>query len=142
MTPERLFSLANAAALVGWILLAAFPRQRLVTATIAGMVLPLLLGVLYLGLFVSQIGRAQGGFGSLAQVQALFQNPFLLLAGWVHYLAFDLFIGAWEARDAERLGISRWALLPCQALTFLVGPVGLLAWLGTRAVLARRVPAV
>ena len=137
MNAERIFSLAGAVAFAGWILLAVFPRRRAVTAAIAGALLPALLSLLYLALLVSQTGHAQGGFGTLAQVQALFANPFLLLAGWVHYLAFDLFIGAWEARDAERRGISRWALLPCLALTFLVGPVGLLAWLALRAALAR-----
>ena len=45
---------------------------------------------------------AEGGFGSLADVATLFGKPELLLAGWIHYLAFDLFIGAWEVRDAQR----------------------------------------
>ena len=137
MTAERIFSLAKVVALAGWILLALFPRRRAVTATVAGALVPALLAALYLALLAARLGRAQGGFGTLGQVQSLFADPWLLLAGWVHYLAFDLFIGAWEARDAARRGVSRWALLPCLALTFLVGPVGLLAWLGTRAVLAR-----
>lgn len=137
MTAESIFSLASAVAFAGWILLALFPRRRVVTATVAGALLPLLLSLLYLALLLSHAGQTQGGFASLAQVQLLFRDPWLLLAGWVHYLAFDLFIGAWEARDAERRGVSRWALLPCLALTFLVGPVGLLAWLGTRTALAR-----
>ncbi len=137
MTPERIFSLANAVALAGWILLALFPRRRAVTSTVAGALVPALLAALYLALLAARLGHAQGGFGTLGQVQALFADPWLLLAGWVHYLAFDLFIGAWEARDAARRGVSRWALLPCLLLTFLVGPVGLLAWLGMRAALAR-----
>lgn len=137
MNAERIFSLANAVALAGWILLAVFPRRKMVTAAFAGAVLPGLLALIYLALLVSRMGHAQGGLGTLGQVQALFADPWLLLAGWVHDLAFDLFVGAWEARDAARRGVSRWALLPCLALTFLVGPVGLLAWLGTRAALAR-----
>ncbi len=47
--------------------------------------------------------EAKGGFGSLAEVALLFSNPHILLAGWIHYLAFDLFIGGWEVRDAQRL---------------------------------------
>jgi len=50
----------------------------------------------------------------------------LLLAGWVHYLAFDLFIGSWEVEDAAANGIPHWLLLPCLFLTLMVGPVGLL----------------
>lgn len=137
MTPESAFSLASAFALCSWVLLALFPGRRSVTVVWAGAVLPALLALLYLALLAARLGHAQGGFGSLAEVQRLFSDPWLLLAGWVHYLAFDLFIGAWEARDAARRGVPRWALLPCLLLTFLVGPVGLLAWLGTRAALAR-----
>ena len=40
------------------------------------------------------------GFDTLAGVRLLLSTPEALLAGWVHYLAFDLFIGAWQAEDA------------------------------------------
>ena len=55
-----------------------------------------------MALIFSNIQGAEGGFGSLADVATLFQKQELLLAGWIHYLAFDLFIGAWETRDAAR----------------------------------------
>ena len=61
-----------------------------------------------------------------------------LLAGWLHYLAFDLFTGSWEARDAVRLGISRWLAAPCLLLTFLLGPVGLGLYLLLRLGMRRR----
>ncbi len=56
----------------------------------------------------------------------LFENPYLLLAGWVHFLAFDLLVGAWEVRDARRVGITHLLVVPCLLLTFMAGPVGLL----------------
>ena len=43
-------------------------------------------------------GDAQGGFGTLEGVAELLSNRWLLLAGWIHYLASDLFIGSWEVR--------------------------------------------
>ena len=58
------------------------------------------------------------------------------LAGWVHYLAFDLLVGAWEARTARREALPHPVLLPCLALTFLFGPLGLLLFLSVR--IARR----
>jgi hypothetical protein len=67
-----------------------------------------------------------------------FENHWLLLAGWVHYLAFDLFIGAWQVRDSKALGISHLLVLPCLVLTFLFGPVGLLLYFLIR-VACRRV---
>ena len=72
--------------------------------------------------------REQGGFGSLAQVSKLFENRYLLLAGWIHYLAFDLFTGSWLVRDSERLRIAHAYVVPCLLLTFLFGPAGLLTW--------------
>jgi hypothetical protein len=57
----------------------------------------------------------------------------LLLAGWVHYMAFDLFIGAWETRDARRAGVPHLMVVPCLILTFMLGPIGLLVYLALRA---------
>jgi hypothetical protein len=136
MTIETVFSLCNLTATVGWLLLLAVPRSR-GGMTIAGTVIPLMLAVVYLTLFAWQVRGSQGGFSSLAGVAQLFGNPWLLLAGWVHYLAFDLLIGAWETRDALVRGVPRLALAPCLVLTFMLGPIGLLcyhilrAWTGT-----------
>ena len=136
MTPEALFRIANTLALAGWIVLAIFGRRRWAASVVAGALLPLLFAVLYGALIVSHLGQGQGGFGTLAQVALLFANPWLLLAGWVHYLAFDLFIGSWQVRDAQRLGIPHWFVVPCLFLTFMLGPLGLLAWFALRRRLA------
>ena len=85
------------------------------------------------------MGQSEGGFGSLSDVALLFQNQDLLLAGWIHYLAFDLFIGCWEVRDAIRHDISIVFIIPALLLTFMFGPVGLLAYLLIRFVRIRSV---
>ena len=46
----------------------------------------------------------------------------------MHYLAFDLFIGSWEVRDARRHGVPHVLVIPCLLMTFLLGPIGLLAY--------------
>jgi hypothetical protein len=138
MTNDTLFSIASTAVLPGWLLLAVAPRWRWSARIVAGVLLPCLLGLLYVYLIGRYFGAAEGGFGSLDEVAALFGTEGLLLAGWVHYLAFDLFIGAWEVRDAQTLGIAHLLVVPCLALTFLFGPAGLLAYLGLRVVLRRR----
>lgn len=140
MNPESLFSLAGLLALSGWVLLAVVPRWRW-TMAIAAVALPLALAGLYLGLVFANLFGAEGGFGSLADVARLFEDRWVLLAGWVHYLAFDLFIGAWEVRDAQRLDIPHVAVLPCLALTFLLGPAGLLLYFLIRATLRDTVAA-
>ena len=141
VSPESLFSLAGFLAAMGWLLLAVVPRWRL-TMGIAGVFLPLALAGLYLGLVLVHLVGADGGFGSLEQVARLFEDRWLLLAGWVHYLAFDLFVGAWEVRDAQRLALPHLAVLPCLVLTFFLGPVGLLAYFLVRATMRGAVTAV
>jgi hypothetical protein len=93
---------------------------------------------MYVVLIVARWGSAEGGFGSLADVRRLFEDPYLLLAGWVHYLAFDLFLGSWEVRDAQRHGVAHLLVVPCLVLTFLFGPAGLLSYLTIRWVRTRR----
>lgn len=125
---ETVFSICSTLAMIGWLLLAALPRQRL-AHLVASVAIPMTIALVYLVFIVQHFGSADGGFGSLAEVQRLFANPALLLAGWVHYLAFDLFIGAWAVRDAQRHGVPHPLVVPCLLLTFLLGPIGLLAYM-------------
>jgi hypothetical protein len=131
MTPEQIFSVVNLLALAGWVLLAVLPGKAWVPKAIAAGVIPVL-AVVYTGLIAFNWRGSEGGFGSLAEVAQLFANPWLLLAGWTHYLAFDLFVGSWEVRDARTRGISHWLVVPCLFLTFMFGPVGWLLYMGLR----------
>lgn len=138
MSLETAFSLASTVALLGWLVLLAGlwapVRWRTALLWVAGRLVPLLLSAGYAALMALQWGRAPGGgFGSLAQVAALFSAPGLLLAGWVHYLAFDLFVGRWIVDETLAHRLSRLAALPCLVLTFLAGPVGLLLHVGVRS---------
>ncbi len=138
MTPDKLFQYAGNVVAPCWLLLLVAPRWRW-TQRIVTFVWPLLIAAVYVWLLLAYRPPAGSGFGSLTQVQVLFSSRYALLAGWIHYLAFDLFIGAWETRDGLRLGISRWALLPCQVLTFLLGPAGLALYLLIKLALRRAV---
>lgn len=139
MDPERLFSLASAAVLPGWAALALAPVNRRLCVLVARCVAAGLAG-LYVTLLVTGMaggGPPEGaGFDTLAGVRLLLSSPQALLAGWVHYLVFDLFVGSWEASDAPDARVPHWLLLPCLALTFLAGPTGLLLYLLIKA--ARR----
>ncbi len=139
MTPEQIFPIANYVAMAGWLILILGSRTRWAATLVSGALLPLLLAALYAGLVAAHWGETEGGFASLASVAALFSNSWLLLAGWVHYLAFDLFVGSWEARDAQTHGVPVWALVPCLLLTFLFGPAGLLAYFAIRSARSRSV---
>jgi hypothetical protein len=129
MSAEQVFSAANAVSMISWLLLAALPGRRWVTDVVTGRVVPILFAIAYVAIVVTTFASAEGGFSSLSGVAALFRNPWLLLAGWLHYLAFDLLIGTWEARDARERGVPQLLLVPCLFLTLMFGPAGWLAYL-------------
>lgn len=126
MDAELIFRIANSMALAGWLALLASPLAPRLAQAVSGLAIPLLLAVAYSGLIMAFWSSGQGGFDSLAHVAQLFQSRQLLLAGWIHYLAFDLFVGAWIVRSARESGVAFWAVVPCLVLTFLFGPAGFL----------------
>jgi Domain of unknown function (DUF4281) len=130
MTAELVFSVANTIALLGWIGLAfaIWRHNDWLRDQLFARFVPLVLALLYTTLIVLFIGKGQGGFDSLANVKMLFTSDWLALAGWVHYLAFDLFVGCWIARQVMEQGMSRWWLVGLLPLTFMFGPIGLLAF--------------
>ncbi len=137
MSWEQLFGMANMAAVAGWAALLVLPRSRIV---IAGLRYGLIgaLSMVYAALVMVHFAGAGGGFGSIAEVRALFASDPVLVAGWVHYLAFDLFVGMWIAERADVLGLSRWLQAPILVATFLFGPLGLVVFLLWQATYAAR----
>jgi hypothetical protein len=131
MNPDQLFSLANLIAMAGWLALIVLPRARW-TQPLTTFAIPTVFAIAYIPLVVIGMRTTHGGFSSIVAVRALFDSPWGLLAGWIHYLAFDLFIGAWESRDARRRGIRHPFLIPALILTFLFGPAGLLFYFALR----------
>ena len=133
MTIEQLFSLSSTMALLGLIILLASPIIPRAAQIASGVVIPGLLSILYSALILAFWSRAEGGFDSLAGVMQLFTFQELALAGWIHFLAFDMFLGAWEVRTAKQEGIAFYLIIPCLALTFMFGPIGFLLFMGLRA---------
>src|SRR5262245_56555565 len=139
MTADKIFSIANMIALASWLVLLVAPRWTVTRKIILSGAIPMLLSVAYLILIVLFFGKAEGGFDSLPNVMKLFTNEWATLAGWIHYLAFDLFVGAWEVKDAQVRGISHWFVIPCLVLTFLFGPIGFLLYSILRFFLSKEV---
>ena len=137
MTPDVVFSIVNLLAVAAWILLIVLPQQRWVAGLVTAVAVPGLFAATYTSILVTSWGSGDGGFSTLSAVARLFANPWLLLAGWVHYLAFDLLVGSWEVRDASAHGIPHLLVVPCLVLTFLFGPAGWLLYMGLRALRGR-----
>lgn len=145
MTLEQVFSLCSTLSLMGWAGLVLAPRWHITRDWAAPVIAPLTIGLVYIWLMTNNFGLApaDSGFGSLAEVTALFAVPELVLAGWIHYLAFDLFVGAWEVKDSQEEGIHHLAVIPCLVLTLMAGPGGLvLYWIVKLAYRAARRPQI
>ena len=119
--------------MLGWFVLILLPRRWPFVLWLPRYIIPFGLSLLYAGLAMSHFFSVEGGgYGSLDQVRTLLGKEEMLLAGWVHYLAFDLFIGGWIAVEADRIGMSRLIQAPILVATFLFGPVGLATFLAMR----------
>jgi ABA4-like protein len=132
LDPAALFQVMNCLPVPIWLCWMAAPRSR-VSRTLARTVWPwVVLASAYLLFIVVAIvggGLDPRAFGSLDGVMHLFQSRWGTLAGWTHYLCFDLFVARWIMNDAPDAGY--W-LTPILFLTFLFGPVGLLCYLAVR----------
>ena len=137
MNWDVVFELANLSVLPGWLILFFLPRHRLAELVVHSSFYPFLLGLFYLYMLVTSFG-GEGGMDTLENLKLSFQRDEILILGWVHYLVFDLFIGAWITRDAHRNGIMHLLIVPALILTLFAGPVGLLLYLIVRAITFRK----
>lgn len=142
MSQQQVFDLLNGAPLIGWLALVLAPARRPLLIAVARVVATALCVAYALMLGAALLHPTSGAkvdFTHLAALARAFSNPGVMLVGWTHYLAFDLWVGSWEAEEAHRRGVPHWALIPCLVLTFLAGPAGLLLFLFARGVFRKRV---
>ena len=138
MSPEQVFGITNTIAILAWLLLAVLPGRAWVADVVTGRIIPAFFALVYVAIVATVFGGAEGSFSTLDGVATLFTNRWLLVAGWVHYLAFDLLVGTWEARDARERGVPHVVLVPCLFLTLMFGPAGWLLYMASRQVASFR----
>ena len=137
MSPHQIFQLCNTIAMIGWLVLILFPGLYQSDKFIIGIIVTLF-AIVYTWLMLSTFKLADlKSFGSLDGVMNLFQNSKLVLAGWIHYLAFDLLAGLFIKKNSLKHGINHWIVVPCLLLTFMLGPAGLLLYLLIRLVITK-----
>ena len=146
MSWQTIFSLTNGAALLGWVALAFLPRRPLTMSAILYLGVALLCAA-YLAVFVALLGfgvdpvrtGVEAPFRyDVSGIQALLSSEGGVTLAWTHFLAFDLFVGSWIARDADAKDFSRIWQVPILFATLMAGPIGLLIWLVIREPAARR----
>lgn len=127
MTPTIVFSLTNILVLPMWVLMIFLPKWRPTRFLIDNKIIPIVLSGIYV-FYILQALTANGmmDFGSLESVMKLFTAENAALAGWIHYLAFDLLIGMWMINQNKDLDLHQVFMAPCLFLTFMFGPLGFL----------------
>lgn len=139
MNNTTLFTLASNITIIGWLLLIFGQKWKFTRVLVQYALVSILLSLIYVWLIFNNQGTFSfSDFGTLDGVTSLFSNEYIALAGWVHYLAFDLWIGSWVVGDAKRRGINHWYLLPCLVFTFMLGPIGLLMYLLLRSIILNK----
>lgn len=134
MTPSDVFSIANTMALPMWLLMIILPKWKVTRFLIDYKIIPLLLAVVYaIYIVMAMLDGPAMDFGSLESVMTLFTSEEAVLAGWVHYLVFDLLVGMWMLDQNKGLKLHPIIMAPCLILTFMLGPVGFLLFMGIRA---------
>jgi hypothetical protein len=130
MTPDQAFQLASTLVMPQWLLMLVAPRWRVTQFLVTSYLIPVLLAVLYAAYLFSGGPIDFGAFGTLEGVKGLFQTggDGVVLAGWVHYLAFDLMVGSVVLRDSHERGLAHWLVVVPLVFCFMLGPVGLLLY--------------
>lgn len=135
LSDEDLFRLASAVPLLAWLGLCFAPLARRACVAFARFV-AIALAVAYLVMIVDTLvrpGVTTPDLTTLAGLATVFGQPRAMLIGWLHYLAFDLWVGTWEVEEAHRRGMAHPLVIVCLLLTLAAGPLGLLLFLSLRA---------
>jgi ABA4-like protein len=128
MTRELILRAISIPVLAAWALMIVAPRARVTRALLHSDAIQLAIALVYAALIVPMLPGLLGKFDTLEHIRDAFTVPDLVLAGWIHYLAFDLFVGRAILGDAQRRGIAHAAVVPCLVLTLMLGPLGYLAY--------------
>ena len=136
---EIMFSVVGVLSFIGWGALVFSPLWHVALILVAR-ILSVILALIYTYLLVSLWGHEpKVDFSTLEGVASGFSDMGHLLTGWIHFLALDLFIGAWQVERAKKIGIPHIVLVPCLILTFLVGPLGLFLFLMIQSIKMRSI---
>ncbi len=134
---EALFSLANLLIMPFWLAMIFLPRWSVTRRVMASQVPIALLAVLYGVLVIPRMGGVWSDLArpELPAIARLLGTPEGAAIGWIHFLAFDLFVGRWIYLDSRDRDASPWLVGPVLMLTLMFGPLGYLAYLGLRTIL-------
>lgn len=135
---DLFFRAANLLVLPIWTLMILLPRWRWAARIIRSPLVSAAPAILYAVLVLPRLGAIWPAVSrpTLCGVEALLGSPAGATIAWVHFLAFDLFVGRWIYLDSQERRISSWLITPVLFLTLMLGPAGFLCYLVIRSIRA------
>ena len=130
MTYETIFNIYNTGILIFWLLLLVFPKSKLTQKMTDFPWIPLVIAFGYIYFLGTSDSIFPVDFSSLSGLTEMFQNsnPRGVAAGWLHYLAFDFWVGCWILRDSQKKGVKHAFIIFPMLFTFMLGPVGVIIY--------------
>ncbi len=131
---ETLFKLSSLAVLPFWALMIFLPRWSATKRLMSSPLVCAAPAALYAALVIPRFAEVWRAVSSpeLLGVAALLGSPVGATVGWLHFLAFDLFVGRWIYLDGRERGVHAWVMAPVLFLTLMLGPCGFLLYLIVR----------
>lgn len=133
---DTVFRFSNFLVLPFWALMILLPRWRWTERIVRSPLINAASAALYVTLTFPRLGEIWPVVvrPALTGVAALLSSPAGATIAWVHFLAFDLFVGRWIYLDSRERQLHPLWISPLLFLTLMLGPAGFLLYLAVRSV--------
>jgi Domain of unknown function (DUF4281) len=133
---ETIFEVSTLTVLPFWALMIFLPHWRVTRGLMGSPLVCAIPALFYAALVIPRLAEVWQAVArpELSGIAALLGSPAGATIAWLHFLAFDLFVGRWIYLDSRDRNITAWVLAPLLFLTLMLGPCGLLLYLIVRHV--------
>jgi len=144
-TIEMIYLWLNIGVIPFWLILLFFPQSKICGMFVTSIFPILILGLLYLYLFYyfyifgNDFLESFNLYLGLYNLRDLFENESFLILFWTHFLAINLFCGAWIVKDSQKLYMSKFLVFLPIVITYFVGPIGIFVYWILRIFFAKRI---
>ena len=137
MSMEAIFTGTNVLVMPFWVLMILLPGWRWTQRIVRSLWIVVPAALSYVALLAPIVGDVLPLVlqPDLDSVRAALGEPHAATLAWTHFLAFDLFVGRFIYLDSRENRVNPFLVAPILFLTLMLGPTGLLLYLGLRSVL-------
>ena len=144
-TIEMVYLWLNIGVIPFWLILVFLPNSKLGSIFVSSIFPIFLLTTAYTFVIYKSYLGSYDFFSNfnlylgLSNLSDLFSNKEFLIIFWIHFLAINLFCGSWMSRDGSRLLISKYLMFFPIAITYFIGPLGILIYWIIRIFYAKKI---